>query len=384
MNPGTYDPYGNKKTQDFDIGIRRNRTGFYLHLFDRIITMSQLGISAQTFSSPRKPEIFFLDLVTEYALIKKNLYLGYGLNSYNGVARLSNVGAPQFLYADVPSFAYPLVGNSDQSGRQLGIYARGLIGDLDYRISYAKPFIALPDEYMEGITHTGIYSDESNAWKAYFSWQFLDNEEQIFPWKYMNYLGEKRIFNLGGGFYYQPNAIRSAGGLNGAEEQYDMLLTGLDAFVEWPTRRNASITAYLVWYNYDFGPNFIQRGGLMNTGFTHPVNDDIHMQGAGNSEWTYGTGNILHFEGGYLLPSFTRIKNQIQLYGGYTLKDFEALGCDLHQFDLGINYLIYKNHVKCGLQFSTRPIYEGSVGIDPDGNVVESKWTMIFNTQVDF
>jgi hypothetical protein len=384
MNPGTVDSEGIPVKSDIDIGIRRNRTGFYLNLFDRVISFSQFGIAGQTFKSKENPAIIFVDLVTEYAIIKEKLHLGYGLNSYNGISRLSNAGAPQFLTIDVPGFAFPFVGSMDESGRQLGVYIKGLAGDFDYRISYNQPFLndALDDTSINSIT---TYRHHGNAWKGYFNWQFMDNEHDIFPWKTMNYLGAKRIFNLGAGFYYQKDAMISRETENGNRKLHDIFIFALDAFLEWPLADNSSITGYLAWYDYDMGPGFLKKSALMNTGYSGAIANEQFAQGGGNSEWSFGTGNIIHFQGGYLFPGFGQFNEKhIQLVGSVTTKDLDRLGCRLFNYDIGMNHIFYKNHVRLGIQLSSRPVYVGTMGEDPVGKISENKWGIIFNTQIDF
>lgn len=386
MNPGTTDLDGKPMQTDFDIGIRRNRSGFYFHLSDRLTSMMQFGISAQTYTSKTTPQIFFLDLTTEYGFIKDKFHVGYGLHSWNGIARQNNIGAPHFLYIDNPGFSYPLVGTFDQSGRQLGFYAKGLLNDFEYRISISKPFSYNALDKCDTLYHTAYeYHNSNYAYKGYFNWQFFDNEKDLFPWKRMNYLGEKRIFNIGLGFYYQPEAMRSYRLDIEKFQKHDVLLLGIDVFLELPQSNYSSITAYLVWFNYDFGPNYIKKGGLMNNGVGGSINGAPLLQGGGNGEWSHGTGNILHFEAGYLLPEIKRLNGRkIQLFAGYTFKKLDALGCDLHQFDTGLNFLVFRNHVKWGVQYSTRPIYDGTIGSNANGSINTHKSTIIFNTQIDF
>ncbi len=386
MNPGTTDKAGNPMKTDFDVCFRRNRSGFYFHLFERIISFSQFGISTQTYTSPTKPQLFFLDLISEYAFVRDKFHVGYGLHSWNGVARLSNVGAPHFLYIDNPGFAYPLVGTFDQSGRQLGVYTKGLLGDFEYRASISKPFSydallhgdTVPDRAFE-------YHNTNYAYKGYFNWQFFDNEKDVFPWKKMNNLGEKKIFNIGAGFHYHPEAMQSFNKQYDHIKKHDLLLWAVDVFLELPMKNSSSFTGYLVRYDYDFGPDYIKSSGLMNNGFGGEINGQTLLQGQGNAQWSHGTGTIIHIETGYLLPKMLVLgEKQFQVFGGYTYKNLQALDCDLHLFDAGINYFIYGNHIKCGIQYSSRPVYEGTIGDNANGKVSGHKGTVIFNTQIDF
>jgi hypothetical protein len=123
----------------------------------------------------------------------------------------------------------------------------------------------------------------------------------------------------------------------------------------------------------------------MNTGTGGMINGKPLLQGGGNSEWSHGTGNIIHIETGYLFPTYKWLnEKQIQVFTAYTNKKLEALDTALHNYDIGINYYIFGQHVKCGLQLSLRPVYKGTIGKQATGHIHSYKNTVIFNTQIDF
>lgn len=228
-------------------------------------------------------------------------------------------------------------------------------------------------------------ANNNYAYKGYFNYQFFENEKDVFPWKKMNYLGKKRILNLGVGFHYQPEAMKSFATVTDTPKKHDLLLVAADLFLELPLKNNSSFTSYLVWYNYDFGTNYLKSGGLMNNGTGGEINGQPLLQGGGNAEWSHGTGNIFHAETGYLLPDMKWMNGkQLQFFAGYTYKDLEALGCSLNNFDFGLNYFLFGNNVKCGLQYSSRPVYNGTIGDNATGEIHSYKGTIIFNTQIDF
>ena len=383
MNPGTLDVNDNPMNNKFDMGVRRNRTGLYFSLFDRMLSFVQLGITSHGYTSAKNSPITFLDLYSEYTFIPRKLMIGYGLHSYNGVSRMSNYGAPDFLYVDYPVYPYPIVNSFDQGGRQLGVYARGLLGDFEYRIAWSRPYTLYEragDPVPVGIATE--YPNENYAMKGYFNWQFLENDMRLLPWKSMNSVGTRRIFNVGTGFHYHPEAMAESI-TDGSLNKHPILLLGFDAFLDYPLSNRSALTVYFVYYDYDFGPNYLTTRAIMNPG-SGMSNSNI-PQGAGNAQWSHGTGNIVHFETGYLLPSNDILKrNQLQVFVGYTLKDLEGLAVPLHHFDAGVNFFLHHHNVKWGLQYSTRPIYEGTTGPNATGEVTSHKGTVIFNTQIDF
>jgi hypothetical protein len=385
MNPGTLDIDNNSMESKFDIGIRRNRTGMYFSFFDRMLSFVQFGITSHGYTGQKNVPISFLDLHSEYAFVPSKLIIGYGLHSYNGISRMSNYGAPDFLYVDYPVYPYPIVNSFDQSGRQLGIYAKGLLGDFEYRVSWSRPYTLYERESQiipEGSTIEN--PNDNYALKGYFNWQFLESDFGLFPWKFMNSVGTRRVFNLGAGFYYHPDAMAESLS-EGTKKTHSILLLGFDAFLDYPLTDRSAVTAYLVYYDYDYGPNYLTTRAIINPASGSGMSVANIPQGTGNAQWSHGTGSIIHFETGYLLPELDFMnRHQLQFFAGYTLKNLEGLAVALPHYDAGVNFFVHRHNVKWGLQYSTRPVYTGSTGSGAIGNISSHKGTMIFNTQIDF
>ena len=164
--------------------------------------------------------------------------------------------------------------------------------------------------------------------------------------------------------------MKSFATTKGDTKKHDLLLLATDLFIEQPLKNNASFTFYSVWYNYDFGPNYLKSGGLVNNGTGGFIDGQPLLQGGGNAEWSHGTGDIFHAEAGYLLPDMKWLNGKkLQFFGGYTYKDLEALACNLNNFDFGFNYFIFGNNVKCGMQYSLRPVYNGTTGDNANGEI---------------
>ena len=125
--------------------------------------------------------------------------------------------------------------------------------------------------------------------------------------------------------------------------------------------KKMAVTAYSVFYNYDFGPNYLRNLGIMNVGTATAdpaYTGDRALAGAGNLQPMMGTGNIWYTQAGILLPSSEeKPKVRIQPYGAYTYKNFEALDKSSSQFDIGANFFLDGHHAKITTQYSTRPVY---------------------------
>jgi hypothetical protein len=388
---------------DFDLGIRRSRLIFYTYLMDKVFIYTQVGTDGLTYRSTKNPAVKLFNAQTEYIFIKEKLHLGFGLNTWNGVSRYSNSNLSEFLVADHPGFAYPIENTFDLAGRQLGIYAKGALGKLHYRVSVAKPFEYGIDSISTPVTTERI--NENFALKGYFSWQFFEKENTLFPYMTMNNLGRQKLFNIGAGFYFHPEAMlveaekdlstvdpMLAGMLilAGAEhllpqfagyfpsQMSDILVAAADVFLDLPLRNNGAITSYLSYtYNF-FGPNYLRSMSKMNVS-KMPARMAL-PQGAGNSEWEIGTGHIVRGEFGYLIPG-TGWKNRFQPYAAFTWKNFEALDEASLQFDAGLNWFLNGHNMKWTLQYSSRPIY---VELENRNIIDNYKGQIILQTQICF
>lgn len=397
------DKNGVEQYSDIDLGIRRSRLTFYAGLMNRALIFTQVGYDGLTYSSPRKPGINLYNAEAEFILAGDYFHLGFGLHNKNGISRYASNRNFEFLVVDAPGFTFPVGGTFDECGRQLGIYARGALGNLNYRVSVVKPFEYGIDSVSSPVTTERL--NENFAVKGYFEWQFFDKEDATFQNLTLNNLGRGKILNVGAGFYYHPEAMLveaekdlstvdpflaawliSTGNehlLSDYAGYYpskvsDIFVAATDVFIDMPTRRGGAVTGYCSYqYNF-FGPNYLRSDGRMNV--SKMADEDALPQGPGNSEWEIGTGHIVRGELGYLLPG-TGLKNRLQPYGAFTLKDFEGLGEASAQFDAGINWLMYGHNLKWTLQYSSRPVY---TEIDDQQMWTSSKGQVILQTQIFF
>ena len=383
-NPGTMvnnQPIDNT----LDIGARRLRALAYAQITPRYMVLTHVGINNQTFlnggaagtsgtggyGAGKKPGIFFHDIWNEYAVIpaidpetkkanKNNMYVGAGLHYWWGISRMTSASTLNFLAIDAPIFNWPLIENSDQFARLFGLYAKGKLGKLDYRINWNKPFAT------NLVPREGVAQDNNGISKmstgAYLMYQFLDQESNVLPFTVGSYVGTKRVFNLGAGYYHQPEGTQSL--RNGTVQKHPITLSSIDMFADIPVgdkKANAAVTAYSVFYNYNFGPNYLRNVGIMNIGVNDPNFGGARaLAGPGDARPLLGTGQIWYTQAGYLLPKDAtkdRVKMRIQPFAAYTMKKLEALPKVGNYYDLGTNFFIDGHHAKITLQYSARPIY---------------------------
>ena len=383
MNPGTMIG-GEPASTATDIGNRRLRFLAYAQVSKRYMILTHFGINNQTFinggaagtsgtggyGAGKKPGLFFHDAWNEYAVVlpekdkKFSFTLGAGLHYYMGLSRLTMASTLNFLTIDAPIFNWPLIENSDQFARQVGLFAKGKYGKLEYRMSYNKPYATnlVPTNVTVSDNAVAVDNSGNTKWSkaGYFEYQFLDQEANVLPFKVGSYLGTKKVFNIGAGFYTAPDATKTS--VNSTINKHDIKLFSADVFLDMPIGKKENkmaVTAYSVLYDYDFGPNYLRNVGIMNIGSVDPnFTGSRAIAGAGNAQPTMGSGNIWYTQAGVLLPcKDAKPKIRIQPFGAVTYKKFDALEQSSTQFDVGSNFFLDGHHAKITAQYSTRPVY---------------------------
>ncbi|WP_250632212.1 porin [Rhodoflexus caldus] len=366
-NPGTRSYTGEDMPASVDFGVRRSRFLAYAQVSPRFLVLTHFGINNQNFASGgapgtdatnqvisgnKKPQIFFHDIWTEYMIADKKLYIGTGLHYWNGISRMSSHSTLNFMTMDAPIFNWPLIENNDQFARQYGVYAKGQLGKFDYRIAVNKPFLfdRQPLENRAFGTAT-----EKAAFSGYFNYMFKESESNKLPFFVGSYLGAKTVFNIGAGFYYHPESTASL--QNGVKTKHDIVLWGADLFYDRPLNGGKNfLSLYSVFYNYDFGPNYLRNIGILNPEINfNPTT--VSFNGPGNAQPTIGTGQIWYTQVGFGLP---KLKNGTQFmpYATHTWKNFEYLNQPSHQFDIGFQWFINQHNAKISLQYGARPVYD--------------------------
>jgi len=348
-----------------DFGLRRSRFLTYAQLSDRFLILMHFGINNQSAVSGgllsgdgKKPQLFIHDAWVEYKVLDQKLYLGAGLHYWNGISRLSSASTLNFLAYDAPIFNWPTIDAIDQFARMLGVYAKGKLGKLDYRVAVNDPFLT---NTAEALGPEANYNPRNNkkVYQGYFNYQFLEQESNLLPYYVGTYLGSKRVFNLGAGFMHNPEGMWRMTGTALAPDtvQEDITLLGADAFLDLPLNKESgtAFTAYAVYYNYDFG-----RRNVRNIGILNPATGGGSLRG--NAFPLVGTGEIGYAELGYLLPrNVLGEKARLQLYAAYSygslegVRDSSGEKVPVKVLDVGANLLLEGHHAKLTLNYRHRP-----------------------------
>lgn len=413
-NTGTLRGPNLPKSSQLDFGIRRSRMVLLAQLSPRFLIYTHLGINNQNNVSGgvsptvdgKKPQFFIHEAVTEYK-VNKYLNLGAGLHYYNGISRLSTASTTSIMTMDLPLTNFPTIDAIDQFARWIGVYAKGRVGKFDYKLSMSDPFLTnLPTNtaYVVGgvqtgnplslgtsvtnrdalgnavsITSTGTNvanynpQNDGHVYQGYFNYNFLEPEANLLPYTQGTYLGTKRVLSLGAGFMYNQNGMFSRSASNVVTlsnttatpdlyaavptTKHDIKLFGADVFYDAPldTAKRTAVTFYGVYYNYNFGPNYVRFVGAENPGYGASAT-------RGNAVPQSGTGGSVYGQLGFLMGKNTLgQKVRLQPYVAYLHSNYEGLRNaagdvqGVNVYDAGLNFYIDGHNAKVTLNYRARP-----------------------------
>lgn len=379
-NPGTVDVNGNRidgtngsKAWSADVAMRRSRFLAYAQVSPRVMILTHWGINNQSFingatapngpnpatvagNQGKKPQLFIHDAWTEYRVVPQKLYVGAGLIYWNGVSRLTSHSTLNFMTLDAPIFNWSNIELTDQFARQFGVYAKGQLGRLDYRVALNKPFVSgsAPAAIAKNNVATNVLN-ENYATTGYVNYMFWDKESNALPFYVGSYLGGKKVFNIGVGWYNHGGASLVKSATDSTYQNHTAL--GADVFLDMPLNKEkgTAVSVLATVYSFDYGTNYLRNIGILNE-HTSPVPTATSFAGGGNAQPTIGTGTVGYIQAGYLLP---KLKNGTAFmpYVTATYKDFERLSESSTQYGLGLNYFITGHNAKLTLEYATRPVY---------------------------
>lgn len=379
-NPGS-SREGMEAKNTFDIGLRRTRIQLFGQVTDRTFLYFQFGQnnfnSQFNLGSNRKVAAFFHDALCDYRLSNGNqLILGGGLTIANGLSRFAQPAIGSIMTLDVPVFAQATVDQVDEFSRKMSLYARGQIGPLDYRLVLSDPFpiqsngqtLSNPSPGQSSFSRIGHYKQ----YQGYFQYQFFDKEQVQTPYMTGTYLGKKKILNLAAGFIYQPRAmwLKNPGRTGSDSVRFeDLKLWAAEVFYDAPLNKEkgSAISAYLGYFNYDYGTRYLRYNGIMNpaSGLVSTANQ-VSGSGPvfGNAYPMFGTGHAAYAQLGWLLPGSKLMPFASCQYAAWKRLDKQPMMV----FDAGINWFINGHKSKMSLDWQNRPVFsENAEGVHSAG-----------------
>jgi hypothetical protein len=333
------DANGNEQSE-IDFSVRRARVLLYSQISPKFLIVTHFGLNSLNGNnmSPTgtgdNSQLFMHDAYVQYNLGTTNKHaIGGGLHYWNGISRMNNSSTLNILTLDNFRQGWATLGLADQFARPVGVFAKGAFGKLQYRVSIndaltnnlgatsTQPVAGDPISYGGRKWLGG--KKAGKTFSGYFDYNFLDQESQFLPYKVGTYLGDKKVFNVGAGFFSHPNGSVVAD-VNGNLSGENVSIFAVDAFYDAPIGKGSAITAYAMYQNSDYGKDF--RLGT-----------------------TYETGSILYGHVGYVIP--TEKETKLQPYVSFANRQIDALDDNATQFGIGANLFLKGHHSKLTLEY---------------------------------
>lgn len=315
--------------------IRRSRFAFLTKFNPKFQMFMQWGLNSLTLDNldglgngGSGPQMFLHDAHVEYKF-SKAFTLGYGLHYWQGLSRASNQSTINKFTLDAtrPFVHWNDIAQTNQFARKLGLYAKGVLGKkFNYRLALSSPrknggLAEVPTD-STGVATYGAWSLPDGGkyiFEGYLSYSFWDTEGNALPFYTGTYLGNKKILNLGLGFYNFGNSS-IASETNGALSYYNTNHLSADVFMEYPFGEkgsNGMLSAYVAYYNFDYGPD------ADNTSVVRAA-----------------TGSVIFGEFGYLLPG-----KKIMPYVSFQSRNYDAAG-EGTTLNVGATYFVSGHNLK--------------------------------------
>ena len=413
-NPGTA-INGIPKDDWSDISLRQFRLVTYSQLSPRYLILADLGIDNQGFSFGgaagggntgnggasfngtlgKKPGLYVHDLWNEYTIVADvdertggrrpvSLYIGTGLHYWMGLSRMTTSSSANYLALDVPLYNWPLVDESDQFARQLGIYLKGNAGPVSWRWALNKPFTALTPAtaFPAGSPDSGYAVDNNPTGKlsttGYAAWQFFERENNLLPYTTGTYAGTAKVLNMGAGYYYSGEATttQARNSANSPFIPHAISLWAVDVFADLPfgpVRKNWAFTGYSVYYHFDFGPGYLRNEAIMNADVSEAAGyaGKLSQAGFGNLAPVTGTGNSWYSQAGVLLPRDVLKGVRLQPFGEFSRQVFDRYGLSAFTWwGAGGNVYLDGHHSRVSFKYQTRPLVIGQRQAGSKGSLV--------------
>jgi hypothetical protein len=341
-----------------------------------------------------------LDAYGEYK-VNKYLFVGAGLHQWTGLSRLNVDGVGSIINLDHPLFQQVTWNRLDKLGRMMGVYAKGEIQNLNYRISINEPFNVASTTFEantgKGSPNGGSLNNEaksaqlnvayhnpsaiSKIVQGYFEYNFWEKENHVTPYETNTYHGEKKLLNIGTGFIYRNKGMftPTAIGLKDTSipesatnqriikdgKETDLFAIAVDATIMYPfSKKLDGIAAYFAYYHIDLGSNYYTISPVVN--ITTAGQGVSSINGSGTGFPSTGTGNSFYSKLGYITPKDWFGTSRVGIFGTYQNSKLEALRDPLEVYEAGINWFIHSNKVKFSVLYRNRPIYKGNAAF---GNV---------------
>ncbi|ARV16478.1 porin [Polaribacter sp. SA4-12] len=345
----------NEATSSYsDVSIRRLRIPVTSQLTPKLFFYSILGGNNYNFNS-KNFQLNVLDLYVEYAF-NKSFEVGVGKSGWQGLSRWNLCSTKTPMGFESPLFSLTTVGKTDDIGRVLGVWVKGQTGKLDYRLSLGTPIAVtqIPTGNVDFANNRPRVKTSS-----YVKYQFFENESNKSAYSTGTYLQAKKVFNIGAGFQYQEKAMSDGDALLAGTNLYDMKHWAVDSFLNLPLNNDGAITAYLGYYDYNYGKDYIRNIGANNPA----TGGGSSFNGAGVAFPMIGTGTTWYTQFGYAFKksNFLNCPMIIQPNIAIQTSNWDALNEQMTVYNFTVNFLMNGNHGrKISLGYQHRPVFDAA------------------------
>lgn len=346
--------YDKPASEFFDISVRRLRIPVSSQITPNIYTYAIFGGNNYNF----KDKTFSLDVLDLYVEYKfaRILEIGVGKSGWQGLNRWNIRSSKTMMGLDSPLFTLNSVEKNDDLGRLFGVWLKGQTGHFDYRITFNRSFAvtSIPDDEVNFANGKPRVKTSS-----YVKYQFFENESNKSAYQAGTYMQSKKVFNIGVGFQHQEKAMSDGDVQLVSTTFYDINHYAADSFLNLPLANGNAVTAYLGFYDYDFGENYIRNVGANNP----TTGGGTDFNGPGVAFPMIGTGTTWYTQFGYAFKQ-TEILSQpmiIQPNIAIQHSNWDALEDTMTVYDFTINFLLNGSHNnKFSLGYQYLPIFDAN------------------------
>lgn len=340
-------------TENFtDVSIRRLRIPISSQVTPNIFVYAIFGGNNYNLKS-KDFSIDVLDLYVEYKF-NKALEVGFGKSGWQGLNRWNVRSSKTLMGLDSPLFSLNTVNKNDHLGRQFGVWLKGQAGKLDYRLAFTRPQVvtSIPNGVVNFANNRPRIKTSS-----YVKYQFFNHESNKSAYQTGTYLQSKKVFNIGAGFQMQEKAMSDGNALLAGTNLFDIKHWAVDSFLNLPLNNKDAITAYLGFYDFDFGKNYIR-----NVGANNPTSGGgLNFNGSGVAFPMIGTGTTWYSQFGYAFKKskFLGYPMVVQPNVAIQSSNWDALNTNMTVYDFTVNFLLNGSHgSKFSLGYQHRPIFD--------------------------
>ena len=335
----TYNNDAGATSSKTSFNLRRARVLMFSQITDKFLILTHFGLNSLNSGSLSPTgkgtgsQIFLHDAWAQYSLGKDHA-IGAGLHYFNGISRLNNQSTLNMMTLDNNRQSWATIGLSDQFARHIGVFMKGKFGKLQYRVAINDAIVNGLDARVPSANGEAVYGganflgtkDSGKTFAGYFEFNLLDQESNFLPFKVGTYLGGKKVFNIGAGFFMHPKGTvkMESGNLVGE----DVSIFAIDAFYDAPIGDDGSaITAYTTYQSNNYGENYLYSA--------------------------YGTGNMVYTHLGYVFAG-DKTKTRFQPYASYGSNSYDATSNNRNILGLGVNAYMSGHNSKLTLEYKNQ------------------------------